>query len=135
MTSIFYDCNYDIQLNLVAKGPMFKRTQKIKKNYFLNKIKSFLCYVDSIQKEVVAEGFSSFCKVWNNIRHTLLLFHGKGEEMLSLLRRDLKEDNASVRIVLPDTRGVGACSGILLEYLIGKQNDFVRACRSRIHQR
>lgn len=73
--------------------------------------------------------------MWNTIRHTLLLFHGKNEKMLSLLKRDLKEDNVSVRIVLPDTRGVGACSGILLEYLIGKQNDFVTACRSRTLQR
>lgn len=116
----------------MAKGPLIKYTQKI---IFLNKIKSFLCYVDSVQREAVAEGFSSFCKVWNNIRHALLLFHGINGEMLSVLRRDLKEDNVSVRIVLPDTRGVGACSGILLEYLIGKQNDFVKACRSRTYQR
>lgn len=95
----------------------------------------FSIYTDSVRRQTVSKGMSSFCYVWNKVRHSLLLIHGENEELRKLLRRDIKEDTVSVRAVLRDTKGIGACSEILLEFLIGTQNEFLRTCGSRIAPR
>lgn len=89
---------------------------------------------DPAQK-IVAAGFTSFCELWNAFRHMLISFYDANDEMKIFLGRDINKESTNIRAVLPDIRGVGACSRILLEFLIGKQNEFVTACGQSIDPR
>lgn len=65
----------------------------------------------------------------------LISFYDANNEMKIFLGRDINKESTNIRTVLPDVRGVGACSRILLEFLIGKQNEFVTACGQSIDPR
>lgn len=89
---------------------------------------------DPAQK-IVAAGFTSFCELWNAFRYMLISIFDANDEMKRFLGRDISIESTNIRAVLPDIRGVGACSRILLEFLIGKQNEFVTACGQSIDPR
>lgn len=89
---------------------------------------------DPAQK-IVAAGFISFCELWNALRYMLISIFDANDEMKGFLGRDISIESTNIRAVLPDIRGVGACSRILLEFLIGKQNEFVTACGQSIDPR
>lgn len=89
---------------------------------------------DPAQK-IVAAGFTSFCELWNALRYMLISIFDANDEMKRFLGRDISIESTNIRAVLPDIRGVGACSRILLEFLIGKQNEFVTACGQSIDPR
>lgn len=90
---------------------------------------------DPAQK-IVAAGFSSFCELWNALRYMMLIsIFDANDEMKRFLGRDISIESTNIRAVLPDIRGVEACSRILLEFLIGKHNEFVRACGQSIDPR
>jgi hypothetical protein len=93
-------------------------------------------FADPLQESIV-QGFSSFCELWNNARHlsTFSLFCGGSEELQGLLQRDITPQTDSIRVVLPDNQGIGKCSRILLEFFVGKQNEFLTKCGSRIDPR
>lgn len=82
----------------------------------------------------MVQGVSSFCELWNALRHQLISFYDKSE-IKSLFEKDISAETSNIRAVFPDTQGVGLCSRILFEYLIGKQNDFVTLCGQRIDPR
>lgn len=84
------------------------------------------------EQRAVDKGLSSFCELWNTLRHTLISVCGKNEDMRRLFGNDIDNSSANIRAVLPDTHGVGLCSRIILEYIIKKQNDFVKECGHRI---
>lgn len=90
---------------------------------------------DPAQK-IVAAGFTSFCELWNALRYMMLIsIFDANDEMKRFLGRDISIESTNIRAVLPDIRGVGACSRILLEFLIGKHNEFVRTCGQSIDPR
>jgi hypothetical protein len=93
-------------------------------------------FADPLQESIV-QGFTSFCELWNNARHlsTFSLFCGGSEELRDLLQRDITTQTDIVRVILPDIQGIGKCSRILLEYFVGKQNEFLTACGSEIDPR
>lgn len=94
----------------------------------------YIIILDSEQR-AVDKGLSSFCELWNTLRHTLISVCGKNEDMRRLFGNDIDNSSANIRAVLPDTHGVGLCSRIILEYIIKKQNDFVKECGHRIDPR
>lgn len=65
----------------------------------------------------------------------LISFYDANDEIVRFLGRDITIESTNIRAVLPDIRGVGACSRILLEFLIRKQNEFVTACGQSIDPR
>ncbi|XP_062570766.1 E3 ubiquitin-protein ligase RNF213-like isoform X2 [Saccostrea cucullata] len=91
---------------------------------------------DDPAQEIIAQGVSSVCELWNSLRHSiaLVLPFERNDELRALLQRDICTETDSLRVVLPESQGIGVCIRIIFEFLIGKQNEFITAINSRFQK-
>lgn len=70
----------------------------------------------------------SLCELWKCFRKVFFEFESQEltSDIKALLERDIDIDVESLSLLIPDIGGMGACTGLVIRFMIAKHNAFIK---------
>ncbi|XP_078327262.1 E3 ubiquitin-protein ligase rnf213-alpha-like isoform X2 [Crassostrea virginica] len=83
---------------------------------------------NEVFSERIEKGVSSLCELWRCFRKFYETFDvpDANTNLRTLLERDIDIDVDCLSLLIPDSQGLGLTVGLVVRFMVGKQNDFIK---------
>lgn len=93
--------------------------------------------IAEVFSERIEKGVSSLCELWRCFRKFYETFDvpDANTNLRTLLERDIDIDVDCLSLLIPDSQGLGLTVGLVVRFMVGKQNDFIKQFEELVQTR